>query len=354
MRYCLLVAAFVLALSACQQKKVISPARYASTQPQTVRQVTQPPAPTESGTITEQNVPEAPAPKVAPAAPPAPSPEAPRPGREAAQEEVTYQIGAFTKRENAQALAERVGASGFTTVIEDEATEGAPQHRVLATYKGRDAEARERLLQLGVYDPILLGGRVDPGSGKEPRPNAEQSQPPQPAYAPQSGVSYQVGAFAKEENARQLQRQLEEDGFTVQVQPTQGVPAQYRVIATWPGTDEEGRARLLEHDVFAPIIVHAAPQAAAQAEETPPPASSAPPAQGAGTFRFQVGAFSSIENAEVLRGKLEAKGFKSEIELIEEQGRPKYRVLAIKQGNVPELRQELMAIGVQQPILLGY
>jgi len=407
MRYCLFVAMALVLLTACQQKKTISPDRYATPRGEqaTSRPVIAPPPTTgggdSSGTLKEGDVTQ-----------PAPQPAQPAPSTGSASiqpsqtalpaghEEVTYQIGAFSQEHNARELAGKAQAAGFRAVVEEGESTGIAQHRVIVTYSGTDREARSQLLDLGVYDPILLGGRVVPGPTPQPAPHAEPQghiQPGQSATPPPAGgVSYQVGAFAQVENANQIKRQLEEDGFHVRMEQTADAATRYRVIATWPGTDEEGRARLLEHDIFNPIIVGAGPQPGGTATAEPQPAGPRPvqgPAQGptkpaprpqtapqpapqpvpapqpapapespaeAGdtvaddAFRFQVGAFESIENAEQLRKELEAKGFRTEMELVEEQGVPKYRVLAIKQGSVPSLRNQLMGLGVRNPILLGY
>lgn len=370
MRYFLLALVLLLALGGCQQKKTISPTRY-TPQEKSEQAVVEPPAaapaPSAASSVKENDV--VPAPKLAPESRPAPKPAAPPPPKPMppappakSAEEVTYQIGAFSKRENALALAGRAESAGFSVVVEDDVSMAMPQHRVLATYAGSDGEARGKLLDMGVYDPILVGGRVDPTLKKQ----AAASQPAtQSSSRPEGGVSYQVGAFGEIENATQIKNQLEQDGFHVELEETSDPATRYRVIATWPGTDEEGRARLLEHDIFNPIIVSAGPQghaapppsATPAAEPVPAPAPPVAPKaepQGEDLFRFQVGAFSSIENAEALRTRLDKAGFKTEMELVEEQGAPKYRILAIKRGAVPVLRQELMSLGVNNPILLGY
>lgn len=376
-----LVLTAIMALAGCQKTK-IPPERYAGsgnsqsgavTQPTTI----QPPA-EKSGGVKSSDLSESPAPGVASSQTPAPKPVAaptagsPAPQPQAGQvnparEVVTYQIGAFSKPENAQALAQKVEALGFSTSVENDAAAGAPSHKVLATWRGSDAEGRARLNEVGVYDPILIGGRVDPRDqdNMQSMP-AATSYVPEPAGAlPATGVSYQVGAFAMEANAVQLKRQLEEDGFTVTLQNTPQDPdTKYRVVATWPGTDEEGRARLLEHDIFDPMIVQSGPQPAASTTTIPaasqapaePVAPAAPDAspQAEQHYTFQVGAFGAVENAEMLRDQLRGVGFETDVELVEEQGKPKYRVIARKQGSVPALRKELMDMGVANPILLGF
>ncbi len=386
MQNLMLVAMMLVAVSACQLKTTIPPERYqrGGSSQQTV---IQPAATTSTASVIEQDVADA-APKAAQAPTPTPAarPAAQRPvGGVAVREEVTYQIGAFSKEENARALSQKVQAAGFLVSVEEEGSFGAPSHRVMATWQGSDTEGRRRLQELGIHDPILIGGRVDPTAGgsapashatpAEPASYAAEDYATATAAASQSAAAslrYQVGTFSREENATHLRTRLENNGFQVSVEPTSGVTPQYRVIAAWSGSDEEARLRLREQGVLDPILLHggvrtqasqASPAAAAQQYAAPATdhAAAVPQAQTqaqdsgeAALLRFQVGAFGSVENAETLSTRLQKGGYRTEIELVEEQGKARYRVLASKHGAAPTLTRELMDLGVANPILLGF
>ncbi len=356
MQYSIVLLSLLLLMPACQIKKTIEPERYA--RPRQTGPVIEPPPPA-STTLSESTLNDPP-----PVQPrPAPLPPPPPPGP--VREEVTYQIGSFSQEGNALAQKQRVEGKGFIGRVETEDSGPVPQHRVIATFRGSDVQARELLAVLGIHDAILIGGRADPTLRTPPparKPEAYQA--PAPHSSAVRGLSYQVGSFSQEANAQQLKTQLERDEFTVRIEPVvaNGATA-WRVIATWPGTDEEARARLLEHDIFRPVLLQkGVPQAPAPPPPVPVPAPepvSAPTylpddePTVADSFRFQVGAFQAVENAEVLQQRLKAGGFSAEIELVEEGGEPKYRVVARKRGTVPELREALARMGVMNPILLG-
>ncbi len=355
MQYSIMILSLLLLMPACQIKKTIEPERYARTQ-QTGPVIQPPPAVAVSETTLED--------RPAPASPPRPAPLPPPPAQSPVREEVTYQIGSFSQEGNAQAMRQRVQDKGFIARVETEEVGPAPQHRVIATFRGSDTQARELLATLGIHDAILIGGRADPTAHTPPpapKPGAQSTSAPQSSQT--HGLSYQVGSFSQEANAIQLKNQLERDGFTVRIEPlvANGAPA-WRVIATWPGTDEEARARLLEHDIFRPVLLQkgASPASPPAPAPTPPPA---PTATGVphpadeptveDSYRFQVGSFKAVENAEALQQRLKAGGFSAEIELVEEGGEPKYRVIARKRGTVQNLREALARMGVMNPLLLG-
>jgi cell division protein FtsN len=357
MQYSIMLMSLLLLMPACQVKKTIEPERYA--RPRQTAPVIDPPPPAPT-TLSESTLENPPAPEPQPRpAPPPPSPSAPPPPpSDAVREEVTYQVGSFSHEGNALAQKQRVEGKGFIGRVETEESGPVPQHRVIATFRGSDVQARELLATLGIHDAILIGGRADP-TLRTPPPAREPEAYPAPAPQPSAvrGLSYQVGSFSQEANAQQLKSQLERDGFTVRIEPvvTNDAPA-WRVIATWPGTDEEARARLLEHDIFRPVLL----QKGVPLATAPPPAPASAPMDlpedeptAEDSFRFQVGAFQAVENAEALQQRLKAGGFSAEIELVEEGGEPTYRVVARKRGTVPELREALARMGVMNPILLG-
>ncbi len=356
MHYYIVLLTLLLLTPGCQRKATIDPHRYARPQQeQPAGPVTQPPPANEE--VAEAPLPEKPLEPAKPA--PAPEP-APAPAPTHVREEVTYQVGSFAHPGNAENVKRRTEALGFISRVEVDESGATPQHRVIATYRGSDTQARELLATIHIMDAILLGGKADPTYEDTTPP------PPPPPPAQQSGraLSYQVGAFSQEENARHLQEALERDGFTVVSEPVtnaQGATS-YRVIATWYGTDEEARAKLLEHDINKPLLVRGgapaqtpppapAPVAGPAPAPAPPPA--AEPAAPTDNYRFQVGAFSDVENAEALQQRLKAGGFSAEIELYEESGAPKYRVIARKRGTVQGLRDALARMGVMNPILVG-
>lgn len=361
MQYSIVLLSLLLLMPACQIKKTIEPERYA--RPRETGPVIEPPPPA-SATLGETTLDDP------PAAQPRPAPLPPSPPPSPVREEVTYQIGSFSHEGNALAQKQRVEGKGFIGRVETEDSGPVPQHRVIATFRGSDVQARELLATLGIHDAILIGGRADPTLRTPPparKPEAYQA--PAPHSSAVRGLSYQVGSFSQEANAQQLKTQLERDGFAVRIEPVaaNGATA-WRVIATWPGTDEEARARLLEHDIFRPVLLQKGalqPPASAPAPAPPPvpvpgPEQVSAPAYipddeptVADSFRFQVGAFQAVENAEALQQRLKAGGFSAEIELVEEGGEPKYRVVARKRGTVRELREALARMGVMNPILLG-
>lgn len=363
-RFVLVVMVALLCLGGCMEKKEIDPSRYSSTkqsQPSPDTSSTAQPL-EEAPQVQESSLDEQPAPppttanetgvEPAPAATPAPYYEQEQPVVAPAPHNastlnydlytVVYQVGSFADPLNAQNLKQRLEGQGFDAAIQQ-----GGANRVIAGYRGDVVESRQKLMNEGVMDPLILKG---PGKAA---PTAQQ----QPSVG--GPVTFQVGSFAGLENAVNLQNMLNENGLAAHVMKKQ-LPqgAQYRVLAEYPGPEEDGRAKLMSLGVVDPIVYHgSAPNSSVSPTSASPaaaPAAPAPvsPSTDVGMARFQVGVFSDLENAEQHKHRLMGKGFDVDIELIDDAGKPKYRVIAGQPGSPQDVGTRLERMGFSNPIYL--
>lgn len=158
-----------------------------------------------------------------------------------AMEQVTYQAGSFSDYDNANGLKQILDAKGFTSRVEEVQEGEAVHYRVIADYHGSDDEARAKLIEAGVTNPLLLSRASTSSLQREEEPYTG----PKPGQ-----LTFQVGAFGSMENAQTLKTALEARGFTVHIQET---GAAYRVLASRSGTEEEIRAILAEEGIFNPL-----------------------------------------------------------------------------------------------------
>ncbi|THB67993.1 MAG: SPOR domain-containing protein [Desulfovibrio sp.] len=68
---------------------------------------------------------------------------------------VTYQVGVFSSRTNADELRDTLISDGFDASVEAVTMSGTTRYKVLATRAGTDSEIRAQLRQHGIYDPIV-------------------------------------------------------------------------------------------------------------------------------------------------------------------------------------------------------
>lgn len=304
------------------------------------------------------------------------------------------QVGSFSSPDNAEAFSRTLQSNGFESDIEVVDVGGATQHRVLAMAHGREQDIRDRLMGLGVYDPLILyksetppdrypgtphvggsPGVVETSGGAAPGPDLTPSANAAPgsgatnagpdeyvtleeAPEPTGTFTYQVGSFSLRANAESLARALETRGFETGVEEGRDDRGTvYTVTATGRGSESEVLARLEQAGIYDPIMLRG--QATAAPASYAPPA--APAASGAAeavqqysTIVYQVGAFTSRTNAELLRDQLAQNGFDARIEAVNLSGTTHYKVLAGRPGTDADNRARLRQLGIHDPIVRSY
>ena len=157
---------------------------------------------------------------------------------------VTFQIGSFSQRENAENLSARVAANGFQTRVEQSSAGGATLYKVLASRAGSEADVRSLLSAMGIQSAVLVRGAGTP-------------TPASPSYDTGPELVFQAGAFSSRANAMNLSDRINSFGLSASVQEASGASGVlYKVIVRGAGSEDGVRMKLLEAGVPDPIRLH--------------------------------------------------------------------------------------------------
>ncbi len=161
-----------------------------------------------------------------------------------------------------------------------------------------------------------------------PTPAATRPAATVPAGEAASGTFFvHLGVYASAKNADDLVAALKRGGFAAFTEAAefQGKPAQRVRVGPYAGRAEAEAARIrvrqLKPDVPGSVVATAA-DAAADAPAT------AVPADRAGGWAVQLGAFKTAEDANKLRGRLQGAGFVAYVDKLATEGQTLWRVRA--------------------------
>lgn len=183
------------------------------------------------------------------------------------------------------------------------------------------------------------------------QPAAAEAEPVQPASAAQldagKGASGQylvhLGVYSASKNAEDLVATLKKSGFPAFAESTdfKGKPAQRVRVGPFADRAEAEAARIRIKQVRGDVpgsVIALASDARADA-----PASAVAPTR-AGGWAVQLGAFSTVEDANKLRARLQAAGFAGFVDKLAAEGQTLWRVRAgpeIDRANADKLRDRI-------------
>ena len=218
----------------------------------------------------------------------------------------------------------------------------------------REAVAPEPVATVDTQAPPRPDARPEDQDPGPTTPAPVESIPPAPVAPPSTGqieagkaagAQYLVhlGIYSSDKNAGDLVAALKRSGFSAYAEPTdlKGKAAQRVRVGPFADRAEAEAARIrikqVRSDVPGSVI------ALAEDAKTDAPAS-AIPTNRAGSWAVQLGAFSGVEDANKLRGRLQAAGFTGYVDKLDAEGQTLWRVRAgpeTDRANAESLRDRI-------------